>query len=381
MECRCRWAAWGWLLVACLAGEIASGNRAALAVDPSATASERDELTASLKSLWSGYQSEIATAEIEFTSFTFSLQDRSFSLPDFEEAIRDESYEDREGLARRLAEKFFSEKLTGSPGAIEQQLAAMVDRRRFLQRGRERRLLGQPLEHVMTGDLHLLADAENEEVRAFRRGACPYWCQTLDWFRTVPRPEMLSPATAFMPQEGGLLRVDFEGRQEAPATWMAIDPSDGLPRRWELISPGSGELTRLELYRDYVLYPGGVLLPRVRLQAHVKDRMVRHVMLTVIDNARFNASVDDAAFRLSAPARWAWLDYRGNETEGGKWPAKVDDVAVFFQGRKEPEAQARGAGATRGNSRQSAASWRSALLILNGLALAALGAVLWKRSA
>ncbi|SFI28220.1 hypothetical protein SAMN05421753_107170 [Planctomicrobium piriforme] len=360
---------------------------------------DAQQVQSALTAQWAGYQSEIVSAEIEYTSLHFQIKSQIFTPEQFQAALAKIDFlrtddADRALLARQLMQTFCPERLeakesVSSEGVKSQAVAATSplspQRRKLLLQGRERRCTTPQMEHVLTEDLHLLAAPSNSDVKAFRRGNCPYWFEGLEWFRTVPHEVLfkscqlnrVAATQAALPHSSGdLWRLDYVEKPETHGSRVFLDVGDGLPRRWELVSPQSGNMVRLELYHDYVTFPGNVLCPTVRVEADFKQNKATSVQLTVIEQAKFNQPLSADAFRLTAAKGWGWFDWQEPDHHSGVWPQAVADVAAFFRNRTRSVALTQEA--STGSS--PVRSWRSLLLLLNGGVLVVVGIVLWRRS-
>jgi hypothetical protein len=344
------------------------------------TAEQKAEFKSSYLPVWEGYRSDISTGEIDYLFVIFTLKERKLTCDEFLHELRSVSLVPDETLARRLVERFCPEKLTGSLPDDEATLRAIEDKRIFRQQGNERRCVSEIFEHVVTGDVHLLADRPNKGVKAYRRGACNYLYETLEWFRTIPNESLVDGSTVFR-VDADLWRLEYYGpaseAERKHASWLLLDQTDGLPRQWRMISPKDGSTLRMEVFEEMTQYPGDVLLPAVHLRANVSNGYVSNVRMTVIREARFNIALEEDAFRLSVPANWSWYDLQVEPKSGGRWTEPVADVAAFFRGRTGSEAPSPPTGRGKGFT---ATSWRPLLLILNGAVLIVIGVVLWRRS-
>lgn len=328
-----------------------------------------------LKAVWTGYESEVTTAEIDYDSLLFSCDQRVVSPQEFRDELQQLDLASVPDLALTVVKQFCPERLEGTPQEVQARLKAVVDRRRFLLQGNQRRCVSHVAEHVLTDDLHLMVEESNRNIKAFRRGKCPYWFETLPWFRTIPNDTLLGPASQ-MYDGPGALHLYYTDAPVASGSWVALDRHDGLPRYWELRSPQTGQLRRMEFYRDYTTYPGDVLFPAVRVEANVREDRITTVQMSVIRSARFNISLEDSAFRLAGPAGWVWFDWQTEDRQSGRWKKPVDDVAAFFKARS-----ASPPGTDRLKSSGALpVGWKSLLLILNGTLLIVVGVALWRRS-
>lgn len=358
-----------------------SPEAAGTAIDSSLNLADQKEIKDSLLPVWEGYRSDIATAEIDYVFLMFTLKDRKLTCDEFLEEFRSTSLVPDEGLARRLVERFCPEKLTGSLPEDEVTLSAIEDGRIYRQQGNERRCVSEIFEHVITGDIHLLADRPNRGVKAYRRGACHYWYENLDWFRTIPNETLVDNST-ISKADSDLWRLEYYGpaseSEKKHASWLVLDRNDGLPRQWRLISPKDGATLRMEVFEEMTHYPGDVLLPAVHVRANVSNGHVENVRLTVIREARFNIALEDDAFQLSVPANWSWYDLQVEPKAGGSWSEPVADVAAFFRGRTGSEVPMTPSSDPRGIATPG---WRPLLLILNGAILIVIGVAIWRRTA
>jgi hypothetical protein len=360
-------------------GDLAAASQQGLSSHPRTGTLDGEQLQATkdrLRAFWEEYDSQVTTARIEFVFLMFSLKSRSLTAEQFTKELFDLNLVADENLSRRLVEQFCPEKLQGPPEKARENLAAVHEVRTFTLRGGDRRCSSAHQEHILGPDLHLLIEPKNRAVKAYRRGACPYWTPSLTWFRAIP-PVAILDANSSIIHDGDCFHLVEDGLQGLDRTGLTVDAADGLPRRWELVSAGSGRLVKLELYRDYAVYPGEVLLPAVRVEVNLQEEIVRTVLMTVVREARFNLNLDDSEFRLAVPAGWKWFDSRQEKLEGGTWKKPVADAAAFFTARSAGPPVV----ASQEASASATVSWRSVLLILNGSLLVIVGIALWKRSA
>ena len=341
---------------------------------------EKQKVRADLDAIWAGYQSEIVSAEIDYLFLTWTQKSPKLSVDDFFRELEGVSLVADETLTQRLVEKFCPESLGGTEEQNLKTLKAIGDWRTYRQQGGERRCLSEVFEHVVSDDLHLLVDHPNRGVRAYRRGDCKYFYETMDWFRFLPNDALLADSTISL-VEPDLYRLEFYGPAPAGATktaasWMLLGRDDGLPRELQMVSPLKGEVLRMERFQDLTLYPGEVLCPAVRVKIHVAQGSVTTVRMTVIQRAQFNQPLEEDAFVLSTPANWSWFDWQLERHAGGQWKQPVTDAARFFRERTVAIAPAEGGVSGSGPVR----SWRSLLLVLNGVILVVIGIALWRRS-
>ena len=364
-------------------------NDAPASADEALTPTETEQRRADLRSHWAGYQSEVVSADIRYQAVGFSINTVQKTLEEILAELEQVPMTSPDRLAEDLMQRYCPERLPAAGSTGTQTLRSSARRLQF--QDRNRRCTTPSFEHVLTDDLHLLADKDNTGITAWRRGMCPIWFESPEWFRVIPNDDLLnavqhmarSPAPR---SESGTasntwLRLDHFNSAETARdggfpSRLYLDPADRLPRRWELVSAQSGTVRRVELYRNYADFPGNVRYARERIEIDFRQGFASAMQVTVIEQARFNLAVPAETFRLQAAEKWRWFDHQEEDQESGVWPQPIEDVATFFRQRQ------RGTMAETSSPTppRLSGSWRSLLLLLNGGILIIAGVTFWRRS-
>lgn len=329
------------------------------------------DVAARILPMWAGYRSEIATADIRYRYSFISCTAANLTADGFLEQLQDVDLRQSDQLLTDLIARF-------SPELIEahrrpENPFPLWEEKTLLLRGAEQRSTGLWHDHLIQGELHLLADLENRHVKAYARGNCPYGHEPLTWFREIPDDSVLRPP-AIVIDHGELLDIHYTASVDQPGSRLTISADDGLPRRWDFVPSEAEEVTLIRIHADQTLFPGDVWMPGVKLEAGFAAGKLSSLRMSVITSAEFNQEIPDERFVMRAAAGTGWLDGRSSEKNGGTWEKALPDVAAFFSVHQGLPAAAFGGGTTSGFR------WRSLFLVLNGLLLMVAGLILWKKA-
>lgn len=314
------------------------------------------------KALWDGYRTEIATARIDYT--VTRMQIKPTTLEDLKQRLEQVNLNQHEGLFERfLAE--FSLRWDGKRKAwIDSTL--MVD-------GNNVKSTGDYYNHLKVRKLHLVFDNRAKSVTGYNRGECQLAVIDVASFRDVPNQSYVENKVP-MKEVGPLLRMETE-----TGHWMTVDPLDGLPREHLVTLNGSTRPYRYRQYSQHAIYPGGIIMPAVRIDAHYEEEGISHVELRVVRDAEFNMEVNESEFVIGLEKGTNWFDNRSYFT-GGQVFEPVRDAIEYYEVTEVPQAPPVNSEDVRIEEQSSFLfSWQGFLLILNGIALIALGVHFWHR--
>jgi hypothetical protein len=113
-------------------------------------------------------------------------------------------------------------------------------------------------------------------------------------------------------------------------TWRLSAKEQAL-EQIDAVNPIQGGYIR-EL--DFREYPGGVVLPRVRITRFFSQSResitISHITISIVDDAEFNIDIPDSEFRVAVPANTAVWDRRG-ATKLRAAETATDDVLTLFE--------------------------------------------------
>lgn len=323
-----------------------------------------------LEPLWESMKSDVVSCSAEFRKFFRVTPGAPLTRDQFHEILRRHDLgEHPERVTNFLREV----------GGAEINIDVPV-RHLFIQGQQRKHDLGL-LSHVDDDQFSFVYDQGNKQVHLFERGRCPTGAPGLELFRS-PLP---SRTTGHRPQlaerEGALVRLISVSILESPPselrTTNTIDWATGvmLHRLREL----DGQIAQEVDYSGLTTFAGGITFPRCTWTAHYANGNLQAMDLAMLDDIRFNETIPESTFLVSKPESWYVLDFR-EQANGAKIPTPkslVDDVRTLIPeyALNPPEAPLpSGAKETR------LSLTKRVLLILNGLALMALGIWLWRRA-
>lgn len=324
-------------------------------------------LIPAIETSWNSQKSSASTSRITFYESFFDCRKSKLSVEDVVEIVDGLELSRDEKVIEELVEKFNPEFFKEQQAHDQKkQKWSMWEKRTLISDGFRERSTGEDDEHVVARGLHLMQSRSNNEITCYEQGQCDYHYHQLDWFLAVPPEKVLQDVVSI--EEGELthtLRWKSGG-------WMNVDAESQLPIDEEIVS-ASGEILKKTFYRERSVYPGDVLIPAIRIEISFRESLARHVMVTVVEDARFNVDISESEFVLPAAANSTLADLRNNKRRGRRTKHDIEDSAEYFL-----------AGALGSNAVVPAASrsfnWKAFFLILNGVVLIVLGVILWRRT-
>jgi hypothetical protein len=320
--------------------------------------------------LWESMRSDVVSCEIEFRKF-FRVKP---SAPLTRDQVLDLLKRHDLGEHPDHAPEFLRE-VAGPDAKIE-----APTRHLFVQGQHRKHDLGL-LTYVSDDNFSLVHDGDNKQVHVYERGRNPASHPGLETFRTP----LQSRAEGYLPdraeRDGGLLKLITVTAAAGPVgeiqTTNTIDWATGVVlRRLQLMN---GEMLQEVDYSGLTTFAGGITIPRCVLTARYAKGTLQNLDIALLDEARINEAIPDSIFVVSKPEDWPVLDFR-EQASGAGIPVpkgQVDDVRAlipsFALNPPGPEF------AKENEARPLPVSKRT-LLVLNGLALIALGIWMWKRA-
>ena len=141
----------------------------------------------------------------------------------------------------------------------------------------------------------------------------------------------------------------------------------------------NGELLQEVDYSGLTTFAGGITIPRCVLTARYSKGNLQNFDLAFLDEAKINAAIPASIFVVSKSENWPVLDFR-EQASGAGIPVpkgQVDDVTTLIPSfALNPP----GPDFAKENEARPLTFSRRTLLVLNGLALMALGIWMWKRA-
>lgn len=331
------------------------------------------EITAAMdhcEPLWESMRSDIVSCEVQFRKF--------FRVKPIAPLTRDQVLDllKRHDLGEHPehAPDFLRE-VAGPAAKIE-----APTRHLFVQGQHRRHDLGQ-LTYVNDDNFSLVQDGDNKQVHVFERGRNPASHPGLETFRAP----LQSRAEGYHPdrteRDGGLLKLITVTAAAGPVGEIqitnTIDWATGVVlRRLQMMN---GELLQEVDYSGLTTFAGGITIPRCVLTARYSKGNLQNFDLAFLDEAKINAAIPASIFVVSKSENWPVLDFR-EQASGAGIPVpkgQVDDVTTLIPSfALNPP----GPDFAKENEARPLTFSRRTLLVLNGLALMALGIWMWKRA-
>lgn len=342
---------------------------------------------ASVEAVWSGMRSEVATARIE-SQVSSGVLWKPIRISAREIALKIDSIEasDPEEKIYQLIEVFNPEALKqhksySGPGEWKMTFVETL-----LNNGVSERTTGLEFDHVMVDDLHLVKSfpVKNpptvETVKAYVRSQ-PRW-----GFHRLVSYLPTSELTNFRPIEvkssntEGNISEEYIVRNESGST-VTIDGEHLLPL--EIITRNSADATpnKVRFFREYTLFPGDVLMPLEHYEFSLDSSgELKSWSVKLIRSAVFNVELNESEFKMPASSGAIAIDLRNPEyNRGSTLQQSFSDVKEYFHAQAEYIMNMQPEQPLESSIREMNFSWRSLLLILNGIVLMVIGFVLWRR--
>ena len=366
------------LIIVCLAcGGMLTNARAAEspASDPSAAPEtaltpEVAEAMAHLEPLWASMNSDVVSCEAQFRKY-FRVQS---STPRTRDQVQEILQRHDLGVHPERVLEFLRE-VGGADVKVD------VPSRLLVIQGQHRKHDMGLLSHVNDDQFSFVNDRGNKQVHLYERGRCPTGTPGLELFRAPLPSREAGYRPGLAEREGGLVRLisvsALPSSQGELRTTNTIDWATGvvLHRLREL----NGQVVQEIDFSGLTTFAGGITFPRCTWTAQYANGQLQAIDLALLDEVRFNETIPESEFLVSKPEGWHVLDFReqanGAEITGPK--ELVDDVRTlipsFALNPSEPVIP-------RDDKSPGLSYPKRALLILNGLALIALGVWMWKRA-
>ncbi len=323
-----------------------------------------------LEPLWASMNSDVVSCEAQFRKF-FRVKSNTPLTPDQVHEIwqRYDLGEHPERVTEFLREV----------GGADVKVDVPV-RHLYIQGQHRKHDLGV-LSHVNDDQFSFVNDMGNKQIHLYERGRCPTGTPGMELFRAPLPSREAGYRPGLAEREGGLARLisvsALPGTQGELRTTNTIDWATGvvLHRLREL----NGKIAQEVDYSGLTTFAGGITFPRCTWTAQYANGQLQAIDLALLDEVRFNETIPESTFLVSKPEDWHVLDFReqanGAEITGPK--ELVDDVRTlipsFALNPSEPVIP-------RDDKTTGLSYPKRALLILNGLALIALGVWMWKRA-
>ncbi len=323
-----------------------------------------------LEPLWASMNSDVVSCEARFRKF-FRVKSITPLTPDqVHEILQRHDLGDH---PERFTE--FLREVGGTEAKVD------VPVRLFFLQGQHRKHDMGLLSHVNDDQFSFVNDRGNKQVHLYERGRCPTGTPGLELFRAPLPAREAGYRPGLAEREGSLVRLisvsALPGSQGELRTTNTIDWATGvvLHRLREL----NGQLVQEVDYSGLTTFAGGITFPRCTWTAHYAKGHLQALDLALLDEAQFNVTIPESTFIVSKPEDWRVLDFR-EQAQGAGIPGpsgQVDDVRTLIPTFALNSSQPVPLRKTE-NPRLSLP--KRILLILNGLALIALGVWMWKRA-
>ncbi len=334
--------------------------------------SESKSLIDSVVLMGEGYRSEIATAKIDYQYAYLGFAELKLSPEETRERLKTLDFSQLDSLMPK-AMKAFEEKMHLQNLSVRER---WVDKQ-LVVRGKDFVSKDPFHDQLLQGDVHLVFDHGNKHVKCFNPGQSMLMTEDLNSFRLNPDPRMFEGVTLHKAADyetSHLIEVHFNSTPENPATVGSINPDDGFLRR-QIVATSPGEPFKELYFEQYTTFPGGVLLPLLKVEIDYRDKILKSIQFTIIKNAVLNGEIADSEFVRSMKKGDSWFDKRENTLDSGMFRQDVSDVCEFFRARKNSPGVEIAEEVKAPESNLT--SW---IFFANGLILLVIGVFLWRRT-
>jgi len=312
--------------------------------------------------LWEGYRTEIGSGRVDFTIWRTHVQ--PMSLEELKERLEKVELERVEGLFERFSREFVRH--------WDGKRKIWMDSQLVLD-GDKVKLSDGYFTHLQVRGLHLMFDHLAESVSVYKRGECPFSVIEVNSFRDAPNQTYVDRQVPIQELEKWWLMETDEGQ-------LYMDSRDGLPREHTVLMKRGGPPYRFTKYVGHTLYPGGMTMPTVRVDAFFNEQGLSNLELRVIRDAEFNIEIYESEFVVGLERGTNWFDNRSH-FNGGQVREPVRDAIEYFEAIVPPQQPPMKVADMPPPEREFRFpfTWEGFLLVLNGLALIALGIHFWRR--
>lgn len=339
-------------------------------VSATALSPEITEAMDHLEPLWESMRSDVVSCEAKFRMF--------FRIKPIAPLTRDQ-----------VREKFQLHDLGEHPertpdflrdvGGLDAKIEVPT-RQIFIQGQHRRHVLGL-LTYVDDDRFSFVHDGDNQQVHVYERGRNPAGVPGLGLFRSPLQSRTGGYRPDIAEREGSLVRLITVTAPTSQAgelqTTNTIDWASGaVVNRLRTLH---GEVIQEVGHSGLTTFAGGITLPRCVLTARYAKGFLQTLDLALLDEALLNEPIPESMFVVSKPEGWHVLDFR-EQANGASIPSPkgpVDDVRTLIPSLalnspvlSVPQVQ-----------EPAPLSFpKRSLLVLNGLALIAVGVWMWRRA-
>ncbi|MGE4002319.1 MAG: hypothetical protein AB7I48_19090 [Planctomycetaceae bacterium] len=248
--------------------------------------------------------------------------------------------------------------------------------RTFYMLGDKRRAdTSQDVIQLVDGEHEMTYEGLNSQLRVEPRGKSDIHRTMIEDFRSYPPPG-----------RDGLKAADFRIVQQdseqivLESVLPAGAPAGMIPSRCTFdrttsvmthyIEYDRGKVDREIWQRALTEYPGGIVMPALRIAPGYREGRLSSLRVFIIEEAEYNGPVPEERFVMPVAAGTVLVDNRFPEPRVRRTKDASDDVRSLLVPVSYPAA---------GIPSRSSSSWRM-VLILNGIALIVLATVLWRKA-
>lgn len=260
---------------------------------------------AELAALWEAQRTEIATAEIRFQCFNAALENPQ-NTPARVAALLDV----HDLVAQPVRLEPFLLELTGRPFQVPRPWENMT----IIQSGRRRRFEDAWATFVTNGDTEAVLTPNNRQLDLIPVGKSAVHYYDLADIRWTPSPRVSPNVWTFLhrAENDAVFNVPPSPGRTQFQTQATVDLATGIVTHTITRRPDGDPVA--EMYqRGLDVHASGIVCPRLRLDLQYAAGVVRTARVILVQSARFNEPVDDAAFRLPVNRGLKIIDYRGTE--------------------------------------------------------------------